>query len=270
MAPKGRQQQRGRRGHVPLAMSDLSPRDNGHVQAGRRGGDRRPPYTRPRGSGGGQAAAAARPLDRPLLVRHRPITHLPVSFARSFARLLLRRQRADVGVHRRVSDPEPGPRLFADAALQAAFVPVFKRSSSGASAEAFRLASTLLFLVSLPQGITALFILLAPLCFPCSPRAPRAHGLRCRWPACSSRSSSCWASPASRRDPEQLRPVRAFGVSPLFWNVAIIVGLVIGVPRADGTDAKLYVYAASILVATIIQTLLPIPGCAAATTACTW
>ena len=34
-------------------------------------------------------------------------------------------------------------------------------------------------------------------------------------------------------------------LTPVFWNVAIIVGLVIGVPRADGTDAKLYVYAGS-------------------------
>jgi putative peptidoglycan lipid II flippase len=48
-------------------------------------------------------------------------------------------------------------------------------------------------------------------------------------------------------------------LSPVFWNVAIIVGLVIGVPRADTLDAKLYVYAGSILVGTVIQTLLPLP-----------
>ena len=48
-------------------------------------------------------------------------------------------------------------------------------------------------------------------------------------------------------------------LTPVFWNLAIIVGLVIGVPRADTIDAKLYVYAGSILVGTIIQVLLPIP-----------
>jgi putative peptidoglycan lipid II flippase len=48
-------------------------------------------------------------------------------------------------------------------------------------------------------------------------------------------------------------------LTPVFWNIAIIVGLVIGVPQADTTDAKLYVYAVSILVGTVIQVLLPMP-----------
>src|SRR5205823_6563645 len=48
-------------------------------------------------------------------------------------------------------------------------------------------------------------------------------------------------------------------LTPVFWNIAIIVGLVIGVPRADGISAKLYVYAFSILIATVIQFLLPLP-----------
>ena len=48
-------------------------------------------------------------------------------------------------------------------------------------------------------------------------------------------------------------------LTPVFWNIAIIVGLVIGVPRADAIDAKLYVYAVSILIATLIQVLLPLP-----------
>ena len=48
-------------------------------------------------------------------------------------------------------------------------------------------------------------------------------------------------------------------LTPVFWNIAIIVGLVIGVPRVSGIDAELYVYAFSILVATVIQFLLPLP-----------
>jgi putative peptidoglycan lipid II flippase len=48
-------------------------------------------------------------------------------------------------------------------------------------------------------------------------------------------------------------------LTPIFWNAAIIVGLVIGVPRADSTDTKLYIYAFSILIGTVIQVLLPLP-----------
>src|SRR4029078_6948443 len=63
-------------------------------------------------------------------------------------------------------------------------------------------------------------------------------------------------------------------LTPVFWNLAIIAGLVVGVPRAAGIDAELYVYAVqragataaelsvygfAILVGTIIQVLLPVP-----------
>ena len=48
-------------------------------------------------------------------------------------------------------------------------------------------------------------------------------------------------------------------LSPVFWNVAIIAGLAIGVPQAHSMNTKLYVYAVSILVATLIQVFLPMP-----------
>src|SRR6266576_1357516 len=48
-------------------------------------------------------------------------------------------------------------------------------------------------------------------------------------------------------------------LSPVFWNLAIIAGLVLGVPRAETMDTKLYVYAVSIVIGTVIQVLLPIP-----------
>ena len=58
--------------------------------------------------------------------------------------------------------------LFADAAIQAAFVPVFTELlEKGERREAFRLASTMIFLVALILGaLTALFILLAPVVMP--------------------------------------------------------------------------------------------------------
>jgi putative peptidoglycan lipid II flippase len=48
-------------------------------------------------------------------------------------------------------------------------------------------------------------------------------------------------------------------LSPVAWNLVIILGLAIGVPQAHATSSKLYVYAGSILVATAVQLLLPVP-----------
>ena len=58
--------------------------------------------------------------------------------------------------------------LFADAALQAAFVPVFTEQLEHRSRqEAFRVASALVFVISVSLGcITALFVLLAPVIMP--------------------------------------------------------------------------------------------------------
>jgi putative peptidoglycan lipid II flippase len=48
-------------------------------------------------------------------------------------------------------------------------------------------------------------------------------------------------------------------LTPVAWNLVIILGLVLGVPRADTVDGELYVYAGAILVATVVQLLLPLP-----------
>ena len=48
-------------------------------------------------------------------------------------------------------------------------------------------------------------------------------------------------------------------LTPVFWNLAIIAGLVIGVPRVESENAQLYVYAGAILIGTLIQLLLPVP-----------
>ena len=58
--------------------------------------------------------------------------------------------------------------LFADAALQAAFVPVFtEQLEHRGRKEAFRVASALVFVISVSLGVlTALFVLLAPVIMP--------------------------------------------------------------------------------------------------------
>ena len=48
-------------------------------------------------------------------------------------------------------------------------------------------------------------------------------------------------------------------LTPVFWNLAIIAGLAIGVPQADNESSKLYVYAGSIVAGTMLQLLLPLP-----------
>jgi putative peptidoglycan lipid II flippase len=48
-------------------------------------------------------------------------------------------------------------------------------------------------------------------------------------------------------------------LTPVFWNLAIIAGLVIGVPQADTESSRLYVYAGSIVAGTVLQLLLPLP-----------
>jgi putative peptidoglycan lipid II flippase len=48
-------------------------------------------------------------------------------------------------------------------------------------------------------------------------------------------------------------------LAPVAWNLAIIAGLAIGVPQATSTSTQLYIYAVSILIATVIQVFLPYP-----------
>ena len=80
--------------------------------------------------------------------------------------------------------------LFADAAIQAAFVPVFTEElEKGNKREAFRLASTLIYLVTLVLGaVTALFVLAAPADHPRS--SPPASAARSSTSRSRSRRSS--------------------------------------------------------------------------------
>jgi putative peptidoglycan lipid II flippase len=152
--------------------------------------------------------------------------------------------------------------LVADAALSSAFVPVFSDLlERGERKRAWRVASSLFWLMLLGlTALTALFVLVAP------------------WVI------GLFGNPGNDKDlavglSRVLFPIVALlGVSgivvgilntydhftvpalaPVFWNLAIIAGLVIGVPQASGSSAKLYVYAGSILVATFIQVFLPMP-----------
>jgi putative peptidoglycan lipid II flippase len=152
--------------------------------------------------------------------------------------------------------------LLADAAISSAFVPVFSELlEKGERKRAWRVASSLFWLTLLGLGgLTALCIVLAPwLISPFgNPGGDKdlAVGLaRVLFPIVVLLGLSGVVVGILNSYEEFAIPA----LTPVFWNLAIIVGLVLGVPRADHIDAKLYVYAVSIVIATLIQFLLPLP-----------
>src|SRR5215210_1745810 len=152
--------------------------------------------------------------------------------------------------------------LVADQALSAAFVPVFSELlEKGDRRRAWRVASSLFWLVLLVVGaLVALLIVLAPLIIRPfgDPGGDRdlAIGLsRVLFPIVVLLGLSGVIVGILNSYEHFTVPA----LSPVFWNVAIIVGLVIGVRRADSIDGKLYVYAVSIVIGTVIQVLLPLP-----------
>ncbi|HSS41005.1 MAG TPA: murein biosynthesis integral membrane protein MurJ [Solirubrobacterales bacterium] len=151
--------------------------------------------------------------------------------------------------------------LFADAALQPAFVPVFTELlGKKAYKEAFRLASTMLLLVTMVLGaITALFVLLAPVVMPIF--APGFEGEILDLTVSLSQVlfpilvllgiSGIVVGILNSYD-----RFGAFAISPLFWNLTIILVLVVLEPMFHGQN-KIYAYAIGILVGTLVQLLIP-------------
>jgi putative peptidoglycan lipid II flippase len=151
--------------------------------------------------------------------------------------------------------------LFADAAIQAAFVPVFtEQLEKGNKREAFRLASTLIFLVTLVLGaITALFVLVAPLVI--SVVAPGFSGHLLDLTTALSRllfpilvmlgTTGMVVGILNSYD-----RFGAFAISPFFWNVAIVAVLILLAP-AFSEDKEIYAYAIGVLVGTAIQLAIP-------------
>ena len=152
--------------------------------------------------------------------------------------------------------------LVADAALSAAFVPVFTELlEKGDKRRAWRVASSLFWLVLLVLGgVTALCILIAPLII--RPFGNPGGDVDLAVGLTRVLFLIVPLLGVSGIVVGILNSYEHFSVpalTPVFWNLAIIGGLVIGVPQADTIDAKLYVYAGSIVVGTVIQVLLPLP-----------
>jgi putative peptidoglycan lipid II flippase len=151
--------------------------------------------------------------------------------------------------------------LFADAAIQAAFVPVFTEElEKGNKREAFRLASTLIYLVTLVLGaITAIFVLAAPLVVPIF--APGFSGEILDLTVTLSQilfpilillgATGMVVGVLNSYD-----RFAAFAISPFFWNVVIILVLVLLEPAFSGND-RIYAYAIGVLVGTVVQLAIP-------------
>jgi putative peptidoglycan lipid II flippase len=152
--------------------------------------------------------------------------------------------------------------LVADFALSAAFVPVFTElQEKGERQRAWRVASSLFWLTLLGlSALTAIFIVIAPWVIDIfgNPGGDKqlAVGLsRVLFPIVTLLGISGIVVGILNSYERFTVPA----LSPVFWNLAIIVGLVLGVPNAQTIDTKLYIYAFSILIGTVIQVLLPIP-----------
>jgi putative peptidoglycan lipid II flippase len=150
--------------------------------------------------------------------------------------------------------------LVADAALSSAFVPVFSELiEKGERKRAWRVASSLFWLMLLGlTGLTALFVVVAPWIVGIFHPVDESLSVglaRVLFPIVALLGVSGIVVGILNTYDHFTVPA----LSPVFWNLAIIAGLAIGVPHAGSESTKLYIYAFSILIATVIQVLLPMP-----------
>jgi putative peptidoglycan lipid II flippase len=152
--------------------------------------------------------------------------------------------------------------LVADAALSGAFVPVFSELlERGEKQRAWRVASTLFWLTLLVLGgVTAVFILLAPLLLRPFGDPGGDYDLavalsRILFPIVVLLGLSGIVVGVLNTYHHFALPALA----PVAWNLVIIVGLLLGVPRIEDESGQLYLYAGVVVLGTLCQLLLPIP-----------
>jgi putative peptidoglycan lipid II flippase len=151
--------------------------------------------------------------------------------------------------------------LFADAALQPAFVPVFTDLVGRRQfKEAFRLASTLMLLITTVMGaITAIFVLAAPVIIPLFAPGYSGHLLELTVSLSQVLFPILILLGVSGIVVGILNSYDRFGafaISPFFWNVAIILALVVLKPLFAKPD-QIYAYAIAILFGTAVQLAIP-------------
>src|SRR5688572_15858610 len=155
--------------------------------------------------------------------------------------------------------------LFADSALQGAFVPVFTELlEKGERREAFRVASTLFFLISLVLGaVTAGFILFAePLMSVVAPGFDDNPALKDLTVGLAQLMFPIVVLLAlSGLVVGMLNSFDHFGapaLAPVAWNL-VIIGALVGLTPVFPEEDQIYAYAAGVLAGTVVQFLLPLP-----------
>jgi putative peptidoglycan lipid II flippase len=154
--------------------------------------------------------------------------------------------------------------LVADSALSAAFVPVFSDLLvKGERKRAWRVASSLFWLMLLGLGgLTALFVVIAPWVMaifgygPGHQYAALAAGLaRVLFPLVLVLGLTGIVVGILNSYDHFTIPA----LTPVAWNLVILAGLALGVEDSHARSTRLYYYAVAILIATIVQFLLPLP-----------
>ena len=152
--------------------------------------------------------------------------------------------------------------LVADSALSGAFVPIFSGLLETDRKRAWRVASTIFWLFFVGLGaMVAFLILIAPLLIrpfgdPGGDAALAVGLSRVLFPI-------VWLLGLSGIVVGILNAYDQFTIpslTPVAWNLVIILGLVLGVPLSDQVNTQLYIYSASILLATLVQFLMPLPS----------
>jgi putative peptidoglycan lipid II flippase len=154
--------------------------------------------------------------------------------------------------------------LVADSALSAAFVPVFSDLLvKGERKRAWRVASSLFWLMLLGLGgLTALFTVIAPWVMAVFGYGPHdkfgalAAGLaRVLFPLVLVLGLTGIVVGILNSYDHFTVPA----LTPVAWNLVILLGLALGAEDSHQKSTRLYIYAVAILVATIVQFLLPLP-----------
>jgi putative peptidoglycan lipid II flippase len=154
--------------------------------------------------------------------------------------------------------------LVADSALSGAFVPVFSDLLvKGERKRAWRVASSLFWLMLLGLGgLTALFVVIAPWVMavfnfgPDAKYGALAAGLaRVLFPIVLVLGLTGIVVGILNSYDHFTIPA----LSPIAWNLVILAGLGLGVEHSHDRPTRLYYYAVAILIATVVQFLLPLP-----------
>jgi putative peptidoglycan lipid II flippase len=158
--------------------------------------------------------------------------------------------------------PNTARNLLADSAVSSVFVPVFSELlEKGEAKRAWRVASTLFWLILLAlSGITALFIVVAPWVMelfgtPGGDKELAVTLSRILFPTVVLLGLSGIIVGILNSYDHFTVPA----LTPVAWNVVIILGLALGVPQTDSVDTQLYIYAGAVLLGTVVQVLLPVP-----------